>query len=346
MFGVVRGRRGGSGDTLIVPIVATQSRVPSTSHRGPSSAVRPIACTRTVSPRRTLAGESSKRTRRRGRAINGVVTTSSQPSETVVYIIIPTKSRQKNLKKKHQHFSSNMTTTRHHLEVAAATATMPLDRTISLNVHNRHGAGAAASGTTSSQSSLKDRWYSFRYRPRGGTGNDGGDRHHRRSNVEEFLFMESLPDVPTIDVAAASEVARAPDGQEIELSIIIRKDTIRRDLMDSMRTCNGRLQLMELVELNEFDPGGVLPSPSQSELDRLFCWAIYVGAPAECLDSLYNCGANLHYSHCGNFTAIHLAAFMGNADALRYRTRFHLLTRVVFKCLNRCMALLFFLFLL
>jgi len=209
------------------------------------------------------------------------------------------------------------TTTRHHLEVTAATAAMPLDRTISLNVHNRHGAAASAGTTSSSQSSLKDRWYSFRYRPRGGTGNDG-DRHHRRSNVEEFLFMESLPDAPTIDVAAASEVARAPDGQEIELSIIIRKDTIRRDLMDSMRTCNGRLQLMELVELNEFDPGGVLPSPSQSELDRLFCWAIYVGAPAECLDSLYDCGANLHYSNCGNFTAIHLAAFMCNVDALRY----------------------------
>lgn len=220
-------------------------------------------------------------------------------------------------------------TTRHHLEVAAATVAMPLDRTISLNVHNRHGGGgggcggsgggngAATSRTTSSQSSLKDRWYSFRYRPRGGTGNSG-DRQHQQSNVEEFLFMESLPDAPVTVSVSATETDRAPDGQEIELSIIIRKDTIRRDLMDSMRMCNGRLQLMELVELNEFDPGGVLPAPNQNELDRLFCWAIYVGAPAECLDSLYDCGANLHYSHCGNFTAIHLAAFMGNADALRY----------------------------
>lgn len=222
------------------------------------------------------------------------------------------------------------TTTRHHLEVAAATVAMPLDRTISLNVHNRHGGGggggggsggtgAAASRSTSSQSSLKDRWYSFRYRPRGGTGNSG-DRQRQQSNVEEFLFIESLPDVPVTvgRTASTTEADHAPDGHEIELSIIIRKDTIRRDLMDSMRTCNGRLQLMELVELNEFDPGGVLPPPNQSELDRLFCWAIYVGAPAECLDSLYDCGANLHYSHCGNFTAIHLAAFMGNADALRY----------------------------
>lgn len=206
---------------------------------------------------------------------------------------------------------------KHHLEVGA----LPLDRTISLNVHNRHGGtgtGPSRSAVASShqpqqqqqQSSLKDRWYSFRYRPR--------DDRQRRSNVEEFLFIESLPDGPVVDAAAASAASAAPDGlQEIELSIIIRKDTIRRDLMDSMRTCNGRLQLMELVELDEFDPGGVLPPPNQNELDRLFCWAIYVGASAECLDSLYDSGANSHYSHCGNFTAIHLAAFMGNVDAIR-----------------------------
>lgn len=208
--------------------------------------------------------------------------------------------------------------TKHHLEVAVVTAALPLDRTISLNVHNRHGGTGTVASSRSAlssqqqqqQSSLKDRWYSFRYRPR-------DDRQQRRSNVEEFLFIESLPVEPAVNAAAAAAAA-APDGlQEIELSIIIRKDTIRRDLMDSMRTCNGRLQLMELVELNEFDPGGVLPPANQNELDRLFCWAIYVGTPAECLDSLYDCGANLHYSHCGNFTAIHLAAFMGNVDALR-----------------------------
>lgn len=192
-----------------------------------------------------------------------------------------------------------MNATRNHLEVA-----MPLDRTISLNVHNRHGSTAATS-----QSSLKDRWYSFRYRPRGGSGRSNRDR---RSNVEEFLFIESLPDAPAVTDAAA------PDGlQEIELSIIIRKDTIRRDLLDSMRTCNGRLQLMEQMELNEFDPGGVHPPPNQGELDRLFCWAVYIGAPDECLETLHECGANLHYTHCGNITAIHLAAFMGNANALR-----------------------------
>lgn len=210
-----------------------------------------------------------------------------------------------------------MTTTRHHLEVAAATAALPLDRTISLNVHNRHGVGgggnasSATSRSAPSQSSLKDRWYSFRYRP--GRGNGAVDnRHHRRSNVEEFLFIESLPDAP-----AAGPDSAGPGAPEIELSIIIRKDTIRRDLMDSMRTCNGRPHLMELVELNEFDPGGVHPPPNQDELDRLLCWAVYIGAPAECLDSLHQCGANMHNSHCGSFTAIHLAAFMGNADALR-----------------------------
>lgn len=192
-------------------------------------------------------------------------------------------------------------TDRHHLEVA-----VPLDRTISLNVHNRHGGAATASR---SPSSLKDRWYSFRHRPGGGGG--GGDQR-RRSNVEEFLFMESLTDAPDADGPPSAA------GQEIELSITIRKDTIRRDLMDSMRTCNGRLQLMELVELDEFDPGGVQPPPNQGELDRLLCWAVYIGASAECLDALHECGANLHYSHCGNITAVHLAAFMGNADALRY----------------------------
>lgn len=203
-----------------------------------------------------------------------------------------------------------MTATRHHLEVAAATAAMPLDRTISLNVHNRHGGATAsrsAAASSSSSPSQKDRWYSFRYRAR------GDDRQPRRSNVEEFLFMESLPDAP----AAAAAGAATPDGQEIELSIIIRKDTIRRDLMDSMRTCNGRLQLMELVETDEFDPDGVQPAPNQSELDRLFCWAVYVGAAAECLDTLHDRGADLRYTHCGNITPIHLAAFMGNADALR-----------------------------
>lgn len=202
-------------------------------------------------------------------------------------------------------------TTKHHLEVAVATATMPLDRTISLNVHNRQTGTATcrSASSTTHQSSLKERWYSFRYRPR---GNITCNRQ-QRSNVEEFLFMESLPDAPR--VTSADDV---PSGlQEIELSIIIRKDNIRRDLMDSMRMCNGRLQLMELVELNEFDPGGVHPPPNQSELDRLFCWAIYIGAPAECLDTLHECGANVHYSHCGNITAIHLAAFMGNVDALR-----------------------------
>ncbi|XP_022171071.1 transient receptor potential channel pyrexia-like [Myzus persicae] len=190
-------------------------------------------------------------------------------------------------------------TGKHHLEVA-----VPLDRTISLNVHNRQQGGAAAASR--SPSSLKDRWYSFRHRPGG-----GGDQR-RRSNVEEFLFMESLPDAPAADEPPSAA------GQEIELSITIRKDTIRRDLMDSMRTCNGRLQLMELVELDEFDPGGVHPPPNQSELDRLLCWAVYIGAPAECLDTLHECGANLHYSHCGNITAVHLAAFMGNAEALRW----------------------------
>lgn len=198
-------------------------------------------------------------------------------------------------------------TGRHHLEVA-----VPLDRTISLNVHNRHGGTATASR---SPSSLKDRWYSFRHRPGGGGGGGGSGDQRRRSNVEEFLFMESLPDAPDAPDADGPPSAA---GQEIELSITIRKDTIRRDLMDSMRTCNGRLQLMELVELDEFDPGDVHPPPNQSELDRLFCWAVYIGAPAECLDVLHECGANLHYSHCGNITAVHLAAFMGNADALRY----------------------------
>lgn len=211
--------------------------------------------------------------------------------------------------------------TRHHLEVAAATAAMPLDRTISLNVHNRHNGGSGGGGTTGfsvasassrsavSPSSLKNRWYSFR----NGTRGDPDDRQKRRSNVEEFLFMESLPDPP----AATATGTVASGDREIELSIIIRKDTIRRDLTDSMRTCNGRPQLMELVERNEFDPSGVHPTPNQEELDRLLCWAVYIGAPAECLDSLHELGANLHYSHCSNFTAIHLAAFMGNADALR-----------------------------
>lgn len=195
-------------------------------------------------------------------------------------------------------------TGKHHLEVA-----VPLDRTISLNVHNRQGSAAAASR---SPSSLKDRWYSFRHRPGGGGGGGGGGDQRRRSNVEEFLFMESLPDAP------APNEPQSAAGQQIELSITIRKDTIRRDLMDSMRMCNGRLQLMELVELDEFDPGGVHPPPNQSELDRLLCWAVYIGAQTECLDTLHECGANLHYSHCGNITAVHLAAFMGNAEALRY----------------------------
>lgn len=204
------------------------------------------------------------------------------------------------------------TASRQYLDVSAAA--VPLDRTISLNVHNRHSGCTATSSPSSAatQSSLKDRWYSFRHRNPRGAGGCGGDRHQRRPNVEEFLFMESLPDAGvTVDKTSAA-------CPEIELSIIIRKDTIRRDLMDSMRTCNGRLQLMELVEHNEYEPDGVQPPANQSELDRLFCWAIYVGAPAECLDSLYDSGANLHYSHCGNFTAIHLAAFMGNVDALRY----------------------------
>lgn len=228
----------------------------------------------------------------------------------------------------------------HHLEVAAATAAVPLDRTISLNVHNRHGGGTgtasgggggggcpAPSQQLPAPSSLKDRWYSFRYRPgRGSNGAAAGDRHHhrRRSNVEEFLFMESLPDAPAAATGPNAEGPAGgggggPDGsQEIELSIIIRKDTIRRDLLDSMRTCNGRPVLMELVEEHGgFDADAVHPPPNRDELDRLLCWAVYIGAPAECLDALYELGASTQYSHCGSFTAMHLAAFMGNADALR-----------------------------
>lgn len=298
--------------TLIVPIVATLP-ARQTVVRQPSDRAR-------YDPNRSAGPNSAGRRRHVGGGQNAVRDRENKRRDV-----------ENNLPAGDRIFVCNIyldMTTRHHLEVAAATVAMPLDRTISLNVHNRHGGGGGGGGggngaatsarTTSSQSSLKDRWYSFRYRPRGGTGNSSGDRQRQQSNVEEFLFMESLPDAPATDSASATEADRAPDGQEIELSIIIRKDTIRRDLMDSMRMCNGRLQLMELVELNEFDPGGVLPAPNQNELDRLFCWAIYVGAPAECLDSLYDCGSNLHYSHCGNFTAIHLAAFMGNADALRY----------------------------
>lgn len=203
--------------------------------------------------------------------------------------------------------------TGHHLQVAVTT---PLDRTNSLNVHDRHANTVSGRMASIHQSSLKDRWYrySFRYRIKG----DDVDHQKRRSNVEEFLFMESLPDVPpNAEPVAAGMRATASDGQEIELSITIRKDTIRRDLMDSMRTCNGRPQLMELIETNEFESENVHPPPNQGELDRLFCWAVYVSAPVSCLDSLYGLGANLHYSHCGSITAVHLAAFMGNADALR-----------------------------
>ncbi|XP_050548635.1 transient receptor potential channel pyrexia-like [Daktulosphaira vitifoliae] len=175
-----------------------------------------------------------------------------------------------------------------HLDVA----TIPLDRTISLNVHNRH----VPSKSKSSSPSVKDRWYSFRGRP----------RDDRRSNVEEFLFMESLPD----------EVA---EFRQIELSIIICKDTIRQDLMDSMRTCNGRLCLLQQVEQGTFDPEQQPPEPAlnQAELDRLLCWAIYVGA-TNYLDYLYENRADIGCTHCGSFTAIHLAAFMNNVDALRW----------------------------
>ncbi|XP_050429950.1 transient receptor potential channel pyrexia-like [Adelges cooleyi] len=175
-----------------------------------------------------------------------------------------------------------------HLDVA----TMPLDRTISLNVDNRH----LTSKSKSSSPSVKDRWYSFRGRP----------RDERPSNVEEFLFMESLPDA-------------VAENREIELSVIICKDTIRQDLMNSMRTCNGRLPLLQQVEQGTFDPEEQQPQPplNQVELDRLLCWAVYVGA-TQYLEYLYEKGANIGCTHCGSFTAIHLAAFMNNVDALRW----------------------------
>lgn len=186
----------------------------------------------------------------------------------------------------------------------------PLDRTISLNVHNRQsvvGGDPTAAGRSSiaarwSQISFKDRWYSFRHnRPRNSIS-----QQRQTNNVEEFLFMEKRSTM----VAVAEPV-------EVELSIIIQKDTIKRDLTDSMRVCNGRLHLMDLVECGEFDVSAVQPPASQDELDRLLCWAVYTGAPTDCLDSLHDNGARVHYSHCGNLTATHVAAFMGNTDALR-----------------------------
>ncbi|GAB0098528.1 hypothetical protein DMENIID0001_142700 [Sergentomyia squamirostris] len=128
--------------------------------------------------------------------------------------------------------------------------------------------------------------------------------------AEGFEYMEVGPSPPAESAPSMYDSFEEPST---ELSVQICSETIRGNLLDQMKTCNGRVKLLEDIEQRNITTDNVTDlfgSVSKMEKNIAFLWAAYLKR-WDLLEGLLQAGAELQYTDPNGISALHLAAFSG-----------------------------------
>ncbi|KAK5642694.1 hypothetical protein RI129_008861 [Pyrocoelia pectoralis] len=127
---------------------------------------------------------------------------------------------------------------------------------------------------------------------------------------EDFEYVQCGPSPPSDHIYESFEESTSSS----DLTVQICLETIKMNLMEHMKTCSGRHQLLDDIEskvTTQDNIASAFKAASKSEINIAFLWSALLKR-WDLLDGLLSVGAQLLYAepHQG-LTALHLAAFSG-----------------------------------
>lgn len=140
----------------------------------------------------------------------------------------------------------------------------------------------------------------------------------------DFEYMECGPSPPAESAPSMYDSFEEPCS---ELSVQICSDTIRINLMEQMKMATGRVKILEDIE--KFDPkiqkwklgsdtiGAYFESATKQEKNLAFLWSTFLKR-ADLLEGLLAAGAELDFCDPNGISALHLAAFSGCTDSVKF----------------------------
>lgn len=130
---------------------------------------------------------------------------------------------------------------------------------------------------------------------------------------EEFEYMECGPSPPADHTPNIYE-SFEEFSTTTELTVQICHDTIKMNLLDHMKSCSGKHQLLDDIESKKIGQENLkeaFTGATKFEINIAFLWAAFLKR-WELLDGLLNLGAQLsYYEPNQGLSAIHLTSFSG-----------------------------------
>lgn len=139
-----------------------------------------------------------------------------------------------------------------------------------------------------------------------------------------FEYMECGPSPPAESAPSMYDSFEEPSS---ELSVQICSDTIRVNLIEQMKMVGGRTKILEDIET--FDSNTekwkitanniqlYMEGATKGEKNIAFLWSTFLKR-ADLLDGLLRAGADLHFCDPNGITGLHLAAFSGCVESVKF----------------------------
>lgn len=141
---------------------------------------------------------------------------------------------------------------------------------------------------------------------------------------DDFEYMECGPSPPAESAPSMYDSFEEPSS---ELSVQICSDTIRVNLIEQMKMGGGRLKVLEDIEqfdvaLQKWKLTGetieqYLENASKNEKNIALLWSTFLKR-GDLLKGILAAGASLHFCDPNGISALHLAAFSGCIESVKY----------------------------
>lgn len=139
-----------------------------------------------------------------------------------------------------------------------------------------------------------------------------------------FEYMECGPSPPAESAPSMYDSFEEPSS---ELSVQICSDTIRANLIEQMKMVAGRIKILEDIEqieaksdkwkINKDNVYLYMECATKIEKNIVFLWSTFLKR-SDLLDGMLRAGADLHFCDPNGITALHLAAFSGCIESVKF----------------------------